>query len=248
MNNHYFHDIAEKFQHNIYGTNKGRLRHLLLCHRLASWLEGPPLRVLDAGAGTGIMAEEFLKRGHEVVLQDGAKAVLDLASSCCGNHSQAQYIHGDILDFNDKQGFDLVICHAVLEWCENPLVITEHLQQQLRVGGYLSLSVFNQDAKLFTNMTYKNFDYIKKGMQVKNQVRLNPKSPIQPKWLLSQLQRQGLEISSFAGIRCFHDYLKDPLHNQQEWEDLLAFELQYGGQEPYCFLGKYFHVLAQVTH
>ena len=73
-----FDKFADKFEKNIYGSTKGRLRHELIVHHMHDCLplkemslrKGMPLQILDAGGGTGIMTEVMLSLGHEVTLSD----------------------------------------------------------------------------------------------------------------------------------------------------------------------------------
>jgi S-adenosylmethionine-dependent methyltransferase len=86
-------------------------------------------------------------------------------------------------------------------------------------------------------------------MKTKNIVRLSPNNPQKPKHILSQLQSQPINIVQQAGIRCFHDYLKDPDKQLSQYEQLKHLEIKYGSTEPYMWLGKYFMIIAakQVT-
>ena len=112
-----------------------------------------------------------------------------------------------------------------------------------KVGGYFSLSFFNKDAQTLGNLLYGNFDYVKQGMKVKNQVRLSPNKPLEPRVVLEFLRDQEVTIINMAGIRCFHDYLKDPQMQQTHYEQLKESEITFGDKEPFLWLGKYFHIL-----
>ena len=50
-----------------------------------------------------------------------------------------------------------------------------------------------------------------------------------------------------AGIRCFHDYLKDKSLQTSHFEQLKRLEIQYAEQHPYLWLGKYFMLIGQKT-
>ena len=65
-----FDKFADKFEKNIYGSTKGRLRHELLVHHLhqSIRLDSESIDVLDAGGGTGVMTEVMLNLGHRVKL------------------------------------------------------------------------------------------------------------------------------------------------------------------------------------
>ena len=242
-----FDKFADKFEKNIYGSTKGRLRHELLVHHLHEYtsLEGQSLDVLDAGGGTGVMTAVMLDLGHRVTLSDMSSEVLALAKQKLGENINLDIQHTDILSLSHKKQYDLVVCHAVLEWLQDPLEVMRKLVDLVRPGGHLSLSFFNYDAQLFGNMLYGNFDYVEQGMLTKNIVRLSPKNPQKPKVILSQLETLPVQVIQKAGIRCFHDYLKQPEKQSSDYEQLKKLEIQYGSTEPYMWMGKYFLIIAQ---
>lgn len=242
-----FDKFADKFEKNIYGSTKGRLRHELLVHHLQDYisLDGGPLDVLDAGGGTGVMSEVMLNLGHKVTLSDISSEVLALAKTKLGDHSNLDIQHKDILSLDTEKEYDLVVCHAVLEWLQDPIEVMGKLVSLVKPGGHLSLSFFNYDAQLFGNMLYGNFDYVEQGMINKNIVRLSPNNPQKPKDILAQLEALPIQLRKKAGIRCFHDYLKQPEKQTSEYEQLKQLEIQYGSTEPYLWMGKYFLIIAQ---
>jgi S-adenosylmethionine-dependent methyltransferase len=242
-----FDKFADKFEKNIYGSTKGRLRHDLLIHHLHDCLplSGMPLNILDAGGGTGVMTQVMLDLGHKVTLSDISLEVLSLAKHKLGNNINLDIQHIDILSLSTQKQYDLVVCHAVLEWLQSPFEVMRKLVDLVKPGGYLTLSFFNHDAQLFGNMLYGNFDYVEQGMTSKNIVRLSPKNPQKPKVILSQLESLPVQVIKKAGIRCFHDYLKQSEKQTSEYEQLKQLEIQYGSTEPYLWLGKYFLIISQ---
>lgn len=245
-----FDKFADKFEKNIYGSTKGQLRHELLVHHLHQHipLSGKSLDVLDAGGGTGVMTEMMLDLGHRVTLSDISEKALSLAENKLGVNSKLDIQHKDILSLNAEKKYDLVVCHAVLEWLQNPFDVIDKLVELVKPGGHLSLSFFNHDAQLFGNMLYGNFDYVEQGMTTKNIVRLSPNNPQKPKVILSKLETLPVQVIKKAGIRCFHDYLKQPEKQISEYEQLKKLEIQYGSAEPYLWLGKYFLIIAKKDH
>jgi S-adenosylmethionine-dependent methyltransferase len=242
-----FDKFADKFEKNIYGSTKGRLRHELLVHYLRQTitLDSAPLDVLDAGGGTGIMSEVMLDLGHNVTLTDISTQALSMAKTKLGKRNKLDIQHLDILSISNEKQFDLVVCHAVLEWLQYPFEVIRKLVDLVKPGGHLSLSFFNYDAQLFGNMLYGNFDYVEQGMMTKNIVRLSPNNPQKPKVILTEIKSLPVQVIKQAGIRCFHDYLKQPEKQINEYEQLKHLEIQYGSTEPYLWLGKYFLIIAQ---
>ena len=240
-----FDSIADKFQRNIYGTSKGQMRHQLLLDYITPYVSDKPLNILDAGGGSGQMTLELLKLGHKVHLLDVSKDMLSIAEQQCVSYVGFSCEQGSIQSHQPENGYDLVLCHAVLEWLNDPLPVIAQMVQWLNVEGLLSLSFFNRDAQVFGNALYGNFDYIDKNLQVNNRVRLNPNNAIVPKQVLTFLSTLPVDIVHQAGIRCVHDYVRDKSLQQSHYPELLKLERQLGRQQPYMGLGKYFHIIGK---
>jgi S-adenosylmethionine-dependent methyltransferase len=248
-----FDGIANKFDANIYGTSKGKLRHQLLLHFLSSYLSSPKMSVLDLGGGTGMMALEFAKQGHHVTVLDMSIDALDIAKQRLSAYSNTQFIMGEfeqhsaeLVQLCGNRQFDFVICHAVLEWLSSPKLVLSQLPRLLSKNGRISLSFFNHDAKVFANLLYANFDYVKAGMPANNTVRLNPHNAQKPKEILAFLEQSNeYTILQTRGIRCFHDYIKDKAKIDSLYEQLFEMEVQYSAIEPYKWLAKYFHIMLE---
>ena len=242
-----FDGIADKFTKNIYGTTKGRLRHTLLCDVLTPFVSQneKPLNILEIGGGTGVMSAHLASLGHNIVLTDASKEVLEQAKVSLDPFTNVEIRHQYLQEIKDIHDFDMVLCHAVLEWLEAPYEAITNLYNSMRKGATLSLSFFNQDANLFANAIYGNFDYIAKGMKAKKQVRLNPNQPLSAMKVVEFCESIGFNILDKSGVRCFHDYMRDISHQSAKYEDLLAVERQYHRQQPYLWLGKYFHLMLE---
>ena len=106
----------------------------------------------------------------------------------------------------------------------------------------MSLSFFNKDAAVYSNLLYGNFDYVRSGLKRKNTVRLNPNYPLPPQTVIEWVSALPGFIEHVAGIRCIHDYMQKD-HAKITYEELVEMELQYGVIEPYQWLGKYFHII-----
>lgn len=240
-----FDDLVNKFDNNIYGTTKGRLRHELLLHHLQEHvLKNTPMDILDAGGGTGEMACALAALGHRVTVNDVSAESLGVAEEKCREYPDTRFYHGSIQDLSEEQQYDLVVCHAVLEWVEDAPALMLTLSNLVKPGGHLSLSFYNKDAQLFNNMLYGNFHFVLGGMKKRNQVRLTPHSPRAPQDILRMFDELPLNIINKAGIRCFHDYLKQKELAEQKYSELLTLELRHGSEEPYMWLGKYFQIIA----
>ncbi|WP_419569772.1 methyltransferase domain-containing protein [Rheinheimera sp.] len=242
-----FDGIAVKFAKNIYETSKGKLRQAVLLRDL---LERPELasncRILDVGAGQGQLALELASRGHQLTLTDLSAEMLELAAERAEQQQLQIQCHQLPLQQLTAQGwpaFPVVLCHAVLEWLEDPAEAIAQLYQLVEPGGLVSLMFYNKDAKRLSNIIYGNFNYVLRDLTYKKKVKLSPQNPLQPQQVELWCQQAGFDIVQKTGVRCFHDYLRDRSEQETEYEQLLQVELMFNRQEPYASLGRYQHLL-----
>lgn len=248
MEDQNFNGVAKKFVKNIYGTTKGKLRHQLLVEALDhSGVLDSAVQAIDIGGGSGIMSSELAKRGLPTTLVDPSDEIIMLAKSEHKEQKLISFENKSLYQIDNLSSYDLIICHAVLEWLSKPLEAVSFLLSNMRKGSVLSLSFFNRDANLFGNAVYGNFEYIEKGMKVKNQVRLNPQNPVYPKDVMECVSANNGSIEQITGIRCFHDYMKKPIDSEESYTALLNLERQYCRQAPYVWLGKYMHFIITKT-
>lgn len=251
-----FDSIAQKFTKNIYDTAKGKIREAVLQRDLLAeveWLgKDTTKRILDVGGGQGQLALFLAELGHHVTLVDISKDMLELANSSAiqrGVADKLTTVHSPLqaIPELDLGQFDLVLCHAVLEWLVDQRGAIATLKSTLTPDGWLSLMYYNKDAKRLANIIYGNFDYVQNDLKVKKKVSLNPNQPLDSKNVEAWLDELNLNILSKTGVRCFHDYMRDRSKIESEFDALLALELQYGQQEPYASIGRYTHVMCRAT-
>lgn len=244
-----FDNIAAKFGRNIYDTTKGKVRQQVLLRDLGQLaILQQPCRILDVGAGQGQMALQLAAMGHQVLLTDISAEMLATAQQTAlklNLNAEFQQVSLSELVLQHQQRYQLILCHAMLEWLAEPQLAIAQLKQLLVPGGIVSLMFYNKDAKRLSNIIYGNFAYVAADMQVKKKVRLSPQNPLQPNEVLTWCQDAGFRLITKTGVRCFHDYLRNPEQQQTQFEQLLALELEYNQIEPYASLGRYQHLLLQ---
>ncbi|RKS85082.1 methyltransferase family protein [Orbus hercynius] len=246
-----FDDITNKFAQNIYGTTKGRIREIMVWREIESLLNsfrvGKRLTILDAGGGQGQLAHKLAKLGHNVTICDISPQMLDMAKT----NAEAENLSLDYLNCSiqalatDFAGqFDLVICHAVLEWVSEPQLILASLKTLLKPDGRLSLMFYNYHALLFKTVTLGNFGYAQAGLNKRKKKTLSPDYPRNPDDVYQWLAELNFHIVNKTGIRVFHDYLVDKSKQQTHFDGLLQLEQRFCHQEPYISLARYIHVIA----
>ena len=250
----HFDQLAERFERKIYGSKKGDLRLQLLWDDLLTALPalqaGKKLRVLDAGGGLGQMSARLATLGHEVMLAEPAAPMLEKAQQQFAeaglDAACVQCVQASIQELPQvlpPQPFDVVVCHAVLEWLVDPLATLAQLLPWIAPQGYLSLAFYNRESIVWKNLLKGNVDRARAADKAGEAGSLTPISPQSAPQVLAWLAQQGMEVVQVTGVRCLHDYLFPGV--KIEADTLLALEQELGRQEPYKWLGRYIHVIAR---
>jgi len=247
-----FDRIADQFDSDIYGSTKGAVRLAVLWSVLREDVPGladQPMRILDAGGGSGHMAVRLAGLGHSVVLCDISEEMLAKAAIRAAEAGVADAIdirHLSIQGYADiaDERFDLVLCHAVLEWLDDPKSVVGDLARLVKQGGHLSVMFYNRFASLLKRTLAGDFEAALADYRT---------GPIRRGWgegataldnetVVSWLEDHELEVTARAGIRIFHDHLVDELRGPQTLTQLIELEKAVCRSEPFASLGQHTHL------
>lgn len=257
-----FDDLAKRFQKNIYGGLKGDIRLAVLERDFREHFSVPPfgeehsetgLRILDAGGGQGQFSLQFAQAGHSVVICDISSEMLKLAEQSVAREkleSKVALLHCPIREIPQhlKQpdtAFDVVLCHAVMEWVANPAELLDELLKHVKPQGFLSLTFYNLHSLIYKNLLRTNFKKIQQQDFGGSKGSLTPINPLYPEQVLAWLDKLPLKVLTTSGIRVFHDYIFNEEHRERDPESVIELELEFSRKQPYQLLGRYIHVLAQ---
>ncbi len=266
-----FESIADHFEKKVYGGLKGDIRLAVLRRDIfdyASQLSVSlqrPLRILDVGAGLAQVAIELATQGHELVINDISGAMLTKAKAQAAaveaNNTTNLNIKWLVCPYQQLPAkfaedpldkFDLILCHALLEWLANPSDIMDFFDAHLNANGALSLCFYNPASFDYRNLIMGNFNLLDSLVEgdyaADNKKSLTPNHPVAKQQVEAWLQQHNYQTILTSGLRVFHDYspLKRGGHNDPE--AVIRMELRYSQLEPYKWLGRYLHILATTNH
>ncbi|MFI1762864.1 class I SAM-dependent methyltransferase [Streptomyces sp. NPDC020800] len=213
---------------------------------------GQRLRVLDVGMGQGTQALRLARLGHQVtgVEQDVtmiAAAREALAGEPEGIRERVRLVQGDGRDTGVHflpGSFDVVLCHGVLMYVEEPDPLVAGLARMLAPGGLLSLLVRNGDAlalrpglsgdwegalAAFGTTAYTN----RLGLDVRAD-RLSA--------LSATLAGIAAPLHAWYGVRVFTDTAADDAEIPADLRTLLAVEERAGRTDPYRGVAALLHL------
>ena len=253
-----FDDLAPRFRRKVYGGLKGGIRLAVLEKDLKEFFpqallptsQGPPLNILDAGGGTGPFSIGMAKLGHRITLCDLSEKMLDQAQAdfwALGLSDRLELFHGPIQEHQPKSlsGYDLVLCHAVLEWVHDPKELIRHLMRLLTANGMLSLTFYNLAGMIFKNLLRTNYKKIMEKDYSGLPGGLTPSCPLKSEEVLGLLSSYPFQVLCHSGMRVFHDYILDIRDREKGPETVVALELEFSRQVPYRDMGRYQHILGR---
>ena len=251
-----FDTVAEGFEGDVYGSSKGQIRLGVLREDLFSAipkLGDGGLSVLDAGGGAGRVALLLAEACNRVVLAHPSREMLGRAerASAASRHAaggSVTTLRSSIQDLGEElagESFDVVCCHAVLEWMADPRGALGHLAGLLGPEGRLSLMFYNRDAAL-----------LKRALEGDLALALGEDVPRRRGWgegatplaesvVRGWLGEQGLRVRSKAGIRVLHDHVPEEARRPERIGELLEAEKRLRGREPFASLGQHTHLVCE---
>ncbi len=213
---------------------------------------GQRLRILDVGMGQGTQALRLARAGHQVtgLEQDAtmlAVAREALAAEPEGIRGRVRLIEGDGRETGVHflpGSFDVVLCHGVLMYVEEPDALLAGLARMLAPGGLLSLLVRNADALAMRpglsgdwGTTLTAFDTTAYTNRLGLDVRADRLAT-----LTATLAGIGAPLHAWYGVRVFTDTAADGAAVPPDVATLLNCEERAGRTDPYRRVAALLHL------
>jgi len=241
-------------------TPEGRLRLDLPLATLQEFLPSPqdntPLRALDLGCGTGANGLRLARLGFHVTLMDSSRAMLDIAQRAAHEAGIVEKVEtkhadaGQLSAFFPDGTFDVILCHNVLEFVDDPGAVLCSAAHALRnPSAILSILVRNGAGEVFKaailagdlagaedNLAAQWGNEALYG----GKVRLFAPESTQP-----VLKAASLEVIAERGVRVISDYLSPRISLSAEYERVFALERKLGSRPDFAAVARYTHYLAR---
>lgn len=213
---------------------------------------GVRLRMLDVGMGQGTQALHLARAGHQVTGLEQDPAMIAAARAALsgepeGVRERVRIIEGDGRDTGVHflpGSFDVVLCHGVLMYVEEPDPLVAGLARMLAPGGLLSLLVRNGDALAMRPGLFGDwgtalaaFDTLFHTNRLGLAVRADRLEA-----LTATLAGIGAPLHAWYGVRVFTDTAVDGAEVPQDVERLLAVEERAGRTDPYRRVATLLHL------
>ena len=253
-----FRQDAEKYSAYL-ETPEGRLRTDLAFAGLREFLPVPssirPLRALDIGGGTGAGAVRLAGLGAEVTVLDSSAAMLEMAKLTA---SEAGFTGDIILRCGDAaeaeelfpgDSFDVVLCHNVLEYVNDPDAVIAGAARLLRRDSpsLISILVRNRAGEVL-KAAIQAGDLVSAERALTagcvaeslygGQVRL-----FTPDHFQTTFEEASLDVIARRGVRVLADYLPSKIDRGADYEQIFELERKLGGCPEFAAVARYTHHL-----
>lgn len=215
---------------------------------------GTPLRVLDVGGGSGMFAVPLARLGHSVTVVDpsaDALATLARRASTAGVGDRVRGVQGDgdllgeVLAPDDG-GYDLALCHFVLEVVDDPAVTLREIAGGLRPGGQVSVAATNRAgavlARAVAGHPVEALALLEDRGAAAGRHRPPARRRFTPADLLALVEGAGLRPGPWRGVSVVADLLDAA--SGADPDAVRALELALAGASPYREVATGLHVLA----
>ena len=254
-----FESGAEKYAAYL-ETPEGRLRSELAFANLQDFIctsrSKGSLYALDVGCGTGATAVRLARLGMHVRLLDSSPQMLDIAKRAAQEAGVTDKVvlqnadAAQLANLFDAASFDVVLCHNVLEYIDDPIAVLRGAARALRgSSAILSVLVRNRAGEVFkaaiqtgdlavaeNNLTAEWGQESLYG----GRVRLFASQSLQ-----ALLKAASLAVLAERGVRVLADYLPSRISRSGEYERILELERKLGSRPEYASVARYTQCLAR---
>lgn len=247
-------ELADPFVDGAYATVKGQVRTAVLHQQLLRHLAGPPARVLDVGGGAAHQSLPLARIGYDVTVLDPSTAMLAKARQRVEAETdvvraRVRLIRAageDAPDATDGQRFDVVLCHGVLMYLDDPGPMISALCRCLAPSGLLSVMALNAQTLAVRPALERRwaealraFDATRETGVLGTDTRGDTVED-----LAALLVREGVAPAAWYGVWLFSDWMElDP--DDTDFAAVTAVELEASLRDPYRRLSRVFHLLGR---
>ncbi|MFC0597118.1 methyltransferase [Streptomyces palmae] len=222
----------------------------------AADVPGGVLDVLDTGGGTGNFAVPVARLGHRVTVVDpspNALFALERRAAEAGVADRVRGVQGDahgLFDVVERAGYDVVLCHGVLEYVDDPAEGVRNAAAALRPAGTLSLLAAGLGGAVLARALAGHFTEARRALG-DPAGRWGEGDPVPHRFTAEQLTGlvgdAGLRVGSVHGVRVFADLVPGVLVDTEPGavDALLQLETAVAELPAFHSVASQLHVLAE---
>ncbi|GHJ38206.1 methyltransferase [Streptomyces sp. TS71-3] len=212
------------------------------------------LEVLDTGGGSGNFAVPVARLGHRVTVVDpspNALFALERRAAEAGVEDRIQGVQGDahgLFDVVERGGYDVVLCHGVLEYMDEPAEGLRNVIGALRPSGVLSLLAAGLGGAVLARALAGRFTEAHQAL-TDPRGRWGGGDPVPRRFTVEQLtalaETAGVRVEAVHGVRVFADLVPGDLVDTEPGalDGLLKLEAEAAELPAFQSVATQLHVL-----
>ncbi|MFD5493231.1 methyltransferase [Streptomyces sp. NPDC001812] len=216
----------------------------------------PALDVLDTGGGSGNFAVPLARLGHRVTVVDPSPDALFALERRAVEEEVADRVKGvqgdvhGLFDVAERGGYDVVLCHGVLEYVDDPAEGVRNTVAALRPGGVLSLLAAGLGGAVLARALAGHFKEARQALDDPNG-RWGTGDPVPRRFTVDQLtglvEDAGLRVGAVHGVRVFADLVPGVLVDTEPGalDALLKLEAAAAELDAFHSVATQLHVLGE---
>lgn len=229
--------LSEEYEERFQSGYREEIQNDIVFSTLKEFLDARKCRILDAGGGTGFYSIPLATQGHEVVILDLSRNMLEMVKSKAkrlGVANMVKVLLGDMENIEQPdESFDVVLCHLALCHVDCPSKALAEFSRILRRDGILSLIVENKMffsiSEAFKGSILEALERFKKERLIVTTAKLGTLRTFERQELLTLFEQAKLNPVRTLGLRVISDYLffahktpPDEIETLTELESLLS--------------------------
>lgn len=235
-----------------YDSLYGQVRTRVLHEHLRTHAAPPPARVVDIGGGAGHQAIPLAREGYEVTIVDPSAAMLDEARGLLRAEprdvaSRVQLVEGSGEAASGLLGadaaFDIVLCHAVVMYLDDPAPLMAVLARLAAPGGIVSVVAKNARALAIRPALERDWHATLEAFDADHQVNalgIETRADTVES-LTAALAQHDVETLAWYGVRLFTEGWARSEPPRDPEDMVFAAELEASRRDPYRELSRLFH-------
>jgi len=241
-------------------TPEGRLRLDLAVANLQEFLPqqqgNNTMCALDLGCGTGATAVRLARFGFQVMLLDSSQAMLDIAQRTALDADvggQVTLKTGDLTrlpSLFEPGSFDVVLCHNVLEYVDDPGAVLSDAARLLRdSSAILSVLVRSQAGEVLKAAIQTGDLSAAEDALTSDWGQESLYGGKVQLFTLDKMRKlmkaSSLSVITERGVRVITDYLPPKVSRSEEYQRIFDLERKLGCRSEFVAAARYTQVLAR---
>ncbi|MEW4354027.1 methyltransferase domain-containing protein [Streptococcus pneumoniae] len=198
--------------------------------------------ILDFGSGFGHVAQ-FLARKNQVLAIEPNKEMLDARVRDSSYPYKQLQGSLELLERLDAASFDMVVCHNVLEYVEDPTIYINAFYRLLKDDGKLSLVKHNDVGRIMQTAVFECNIPKTMAFLAGERYQTHTMGEAKSYEIEDVLAKDIFVLEHYQGIRTFYGLQPNSVKTEPNWlEEMKQLELSVCNQSPYRDIAAFQHL------